>query len=1062
MPIPKIVVTAALMAANMAMTMTRKIEGPRLDDLKFTGGDYGVPLALVWGMRRMQAPIFWAEDLQEVKRRRKTKGGKFNEYTYYGTWAVALAGHEIEAVRRIWFDTHLVYDVSGAGPVTPFDFGGSIANIDDVISIYLGTETQTPDPRMEATVEAEFGEGSCPAYRGTAYIVFKDIPLEKIGNRIPQVSVELVGNVAANYPMDETLSTVYGLTGWRLFSPDYSLLLLPNTVSGAFSVFDVAARTEIASGTASWDNVPHIRNDGNILSKNNNTLAIYDLFGNFLSTFHDFSPSSPGALVGLVYDGGGTEHRLLGPASGDGAFWFDEVQFNLTTLIGETGSIYGVFADLDGNIWGVGKAANSATQAFFYRFVTVSSDLPEWFSVDGLPSYTGISDIGPACHYRDGSVDHFVFQWQDDLYAANTADGSVSFSQTAIEATTYLDAALLNLPVGATSIWVGHEEFNLADLTKIREVALSNWDSGYSDAGSGLYDPVNHALTLSSDNIAGQAWLYLDRVGSGGVALSTICGDVADLCDIDGYDFSDLDQTIEGWSATRGPASNMIEPLLDAYDSDFRPHDFTIEGLKRTGSTSGDTLLTEYFVGEPRYTVKVRQSSELPRAVIIDFADLDAEQQPNSVRSDRPLDATDARSEKKIDLTTLALDVDEARGLSDRHFRRIWNERKEIGLSLTAHNLALEPGDVRTLSLDGEELDARCVRITVQSSDVIETEWRYDHPSLAALDGASGAAFDGRNDQTIAVPLLSKGFVLDIPLIEDADEASVPQLYVAAAPYASGTWPGAVIYENVDGEYSEELASIPSSARATWGIATEALGDANPWVWDRGNTVNVNCPGGTLAGTTEAAIDANPETNLALLGDEIINFTTATLEADGTYTLSGLKRGRRGTEWATGTHAVGDAFVLLDDAITANMGLSDVGSSFQYKAITSGRTEAGATVIDVSFTGATMKPYAPAHLSAVKESNGDWTIDAIRRTRVGGAWVGGTTIPLGEDSESYSITLSDGATEVTKTTSSLPYTWTSAAQTTDTGAEVTAGNLEYSIAQVSAQVGNGFVSEATA
>ena len=26
-------------------------------------------------------------------------------------------------MRRIWFDTHLVYDLSGAGPVTPFEFG---------------------------------------------------------------------------------------------------------------------------------------------------------------------------------------------------------------------------------------------------------------------------------------------------------------------------------------------------------------------------------------------------------------------------------------------------------------------------------------------------------------------------------------------------------------------------------------------------------------------------------------------------------------------------------------------------------------------------------------------------------------------------------------------------------------------------------------------------------------------------------------------------------------------------------------------------------------------------
>jgi hypothetical protein len=133
--VAKAAITIAMTAANMALTASRKIEGPRLDDVKSTGADYGTPLYMLWGMRRLEVPIFWAEDLREVKRRRKTKGGKFNEYTYYGTWAVAVAGHEIAAIRRIWFDTHLVYDLSGAGPVTPFDFG-STGDISESIAIY--------------------------------------------------------------------------------------------------------------------------------------------------------------------------------------------------------------------------------------------------------------------------------------------------------------------------------------------------------------------------------------------------------------------------------------------------------------------------------------------------------------------------------------------------------------------------------------------------------------------------------------------------------------------------------------------------------------------------------------------------------------------------------------------------------------------------------------------------------------------------------------------------------------------------------------------------------------
>jgi hypothetical protein len=38
--------------------------------------------------------------------------------------------------------------------------------------------------------------------------------------------------------------------------------------------------------------------------------------------------------------------------------------------------------------------------------------------------------------------------------------------------------------------------------------------------------------------------------------------------------------------------------------------------------------------------------------------------------------------------------------------------------------------------------------------------------------------------------------------------------------------------------------------------------------------------------------------NAAVLGDEILYFRDATLESDGTYTLRGLLRGRRGSEYA--------------------------------------------------------------------------------------------------------------------------------------------------------------------
>nr|WP_321490386.1 glycoside hydrolase/phage tail family protein [uncultured Hyphomonas sp.] len=52
--------------------------------------------------------------------------------------------------------------------------------------LYRGEETQAPDPLIEMI------EGATPAYRGTAYIVFEDLPLDDFGNRIPQLNFEIV------------------------------------------------------------------------------------------------------------------------------------------------------------------------------------------------------------------------------------------------------------------------------------------------------------------------------------------------------------------------------------------------------------------------------------------------------------------------------------------------------------------------------------------------------------------------------------------------------------------------------------------------------------------------------------------------------------------------------------------------------------------------------------------------------------------------------------------------------------------------------------------------------
>lgn len=76
------------------------------------------------------------------------------------------------------------------------------------VRIYLGTEDQLPN----TLIEAKEGEGFAPAYRGIAYLVFERMPLENFGNRIPQISVEVIRPVGRLERMIRAVTIIPGAT----------------------------------------------------------------------------------------------------------------------------------------------------------------------------------------------------------------------------------------------------------------------------------------------------------------------------------------------------------------------------------------------------------------------------------------------------------------------------------------------------------------------------------------------------------------------------------------------------------------------------------------------------------------------------------------------------------------------------------------------------------------------------------------------------------------------------------------------------------------------------------
>lgn len=511
------------------------------------------------------------------------------------------------------------------------------------------------------------------------------------------------------------------------------------------------------------------------------------------------------------------------------------------------------------------------------------------------------------------------------------------------------------------------------------------------------------------------------------------------------YDWSAATQEFVGYNWTQGTGKQILEAVLDLFDTDVRPHDFLLEALPRGGASQG-SLPTGEFVpdqeaGAP-YVLPDTADRDLPRRVFLTYADAAIDQNPNVAQPVGP-DAGAAGTEREmsIDMQTLALTPDDAQRLAERRLRRQRFGRITAGLGLTRRRIGIEPGDVWTPVFDGDAIGMRCTKVEIGADGRLATEWERDSGAIAILSGSTGAGAAGYVPDLMPDDIGTLGAVLDLPLLIDAHEQAAPLAYLVAGPGAPGVWTGADFAQSetgAEGSFTVNWDGIAASEGAVIGECAGALPDALPWVPDNGSVVTVAINVGELTAATLDDLLADPTRNLAAIesgdGWELVQFMTPTLVDVRTYAITGFLRGVRGTEWAMAGHAAGDRFVLLDStARLRTMGAAEIGDTDWYAVSATGAAPVEADAFALAYTGASHKPLAPVHGSAELDGN-DWLFGATRRTRIGGGSLDNQDVPLGQASESWSLDILDSGTPVrTITGTSLPLTYAEADQITDFG-----------------------------
>ena len=1020
--------------------------GPRLSDLSVQTATYGAFIPRGYGTFPVVGNVFWLENnkiKETVRRKKSSSGGKgggsktvTETYSYSATFAVGLLdctdGAPIAGIRRIWLGTQLFYD-AGSTDLATINASNDAAQS---FTLYKGAADQLPDDRMQAAL----GVANTPAYRGLAYIVFKDLQLASYNNSLAgvQVKVEIVksGSAPAAFVGPTSTPPIRAITGWprQVFFKDRLWL-----IGGADNTINLAT-------PSSADGQNFIEYPTNFPGMNGAALLVFNDAIYCISRHGtpEIWKTTDGTLWTLVVgDAGFTGGRRTYAAAcvHDGKMWIFGGDNVVATEYND------VWNSEDGVVWT--RVTANAGWHVRKSFGAVSYKGKLWI-------FNGYSNSGSANDVWN-SDDGITWNYVSTVTPPNTPPNipSSDYELVVFKERIWMIGGGLSAGVYASTC-ISTDD----GIAFFKEIISPSFPATRPSACLGW------GGTLFVRNSAQQKmYHYQEPIASTAPTLGSIVQSeclLSKLLNAGDLDVSLLTQPVRGFRISSvSSIRSAIEPLQGAWPFDVVQSGYKIK-FKPRGSASVATIeaseLDARSVGDATgvsITNSREMDSVLPRRVSLSFLDVAREYDEGQQYAERL--NTEAVNITAINIA-IVLNSTEGAKIAETLLYLYWLERYDLRLSLPPPRGALEPGDVIVVNADEAAYALRLTAITYAANGILECTAKYDSAAIytaAALGVAGESTGEGLT--------LSGGTaftLLDVPLL--ADEFNAPGFFLAMTGYLS-SWPGGVLYRSDDnGQTWIDLQGVASPG-ATMGLAFNAISAAQTAFIDKSSVLSVRFYGDGPSSVSELSMlnGANHFAYGAAGRWEIVAAQTCALQADGSYQLTDLLRGRLGTEWAMGVHVAGDFVVLLDvslELISSN--LNSIGLDRTYRAVTVGKTLDSAISVPHTYTGVNFECLSPAYLNGNRHpSTNDWTLTWVRRTRIGGEWRDYVDASLGESSELYDVEVySNGAYTTLKrtfsslTSSTTPYT--SAQQVADFGSNQ--ATLYVKIYQLSATVGRGY------
>lgn len=559
--------------------------------------------------------------------------------------------------------------------------------------------------------------------------------------------------------------------------------------------------------------------------------------------------------------------------------------------------------------------------------------------------------------------------------------------------------------------------------------------------------------------------IFINRVSRQEVLVSDI---VANLLNRVGFDFSDIDvDNITALSLTGYTIKTVssLRTIFGELATVFRFDIIESEGAikyKTRGDAAVATIPEKYLADiDQNGWLKETQDNDFTRRRKINLTYRDLEREyGNNVQSYILPKYTNEKfdADAYIDVTVpIVLIPDDAKRLAEILLYSKIVYESSYQFKLPARYFKLEPGDVVDLTMSDQTVTCRIREASIGADNTIEiTAVKEDNDiynDIIELTGDVGR-FDpstlGQIDARIDLTYLTIPFI-DYTTVEGLSTSYAFFMYLlnrdGNTPYLNN------MYAMIDGE--RVTLSAPASY-PTWGYVTvPPVNVTSFWSTDYTSvlTVDVISTTGVSIGSAASkdALTNNSYINMILVGNELIQFETATNTSGSTWELTGLVRCKFGTEASSYAHRSGEKCIFIGSAtgvldtnmiqIDAPLGTSPR-KSMQVFLDTNNPFQPAPVKIMIAQNH---RPWGPSDCTGIWTGTGtnDAQLDWERRSRWNGEWADDLIeyVPLNVLTESYELylfktpsglNLTDPATYLRKVeVTTNTYTYAYADQTAD-------------------------------